>query len=306
MADVTEKELQTLEDFNLELTPGSVKKAMSELGASSGDLWKTRPQDIKVLPGFNPRIRTAKLEAKVRWLADQMKEFGFYPDKPLAGYVAVENGANVLYLQDGHGRLEAVLLATAEGADIKTVPFLAKDRSSDAKDLTVALVASNEGESFTPMEKSILVKRFRAFGSTDVEIAKAMRCSPAYVGQLATLAGAPMRIKNMVIAEQVSATNAIEAIRKHGDNASDVLSAALEKAQASGKSKASAKDDTGSALKARQKKHGPALYEMVIALLEHSETSIPESMQKDLDSLLFRIEQEDVKEVVSKQGEALL
>lgn len=306
MTDVTEKELQTLEDFNLELTPGSVKKAMSELGASSGDLWKTRPQDIKVLPGFNPRIRTAKLDAKIRWLADQMKEFGFYPDKPLAGYVAVENGSNVLYLQDGHGRLEAALLAISEGADINTVPFLAKDRSSDAKDLTVALVASNEGEPFTPMEKSILVKRFRVFGSSDTEIAKAMRCSPAYVGQLATLAGAPMRIKNMVIAEQVSATNAIEAIRKHGDKAADVLSAALEKAQASGKTKASAKDDATSALTSRQKKYGPSLYSAVIALLEHSETVIPTALQKDLDDLLFRIEQEDVKQVVAKKGEALL
>jgi ParB-like chromosome segregation protein Spo0J len=306
MTSITDKEFKALENFTTELSPGNVKKAMGELGNSSGDLWNVKPQDVKILTGLNPRIRTPKYAAKIRWLADQIKAFGYYADKPLAGYIAVEDGHNVMYLQDGHGRLEAVLLAISEGAPIKTVPFVQKDRSNDAKDLTIALISSNEGESFSAMEKAILVKRMRVFGSTDTEIAQTMRCSPAYVGQLATLAGAPKKVRDMVINEEISATNAIEAIRKHGDKAVEVLSGALDKAKASGKTKASAKDDAGSATLARQKKHGPALYEMVVALLEHGETVIPESMQQDLDSLLFKIEDAGAKEVAASKGEALL
>lgn len=291
---ITEKTLKALEDFNTELTPGNVKKAMSALGNSSGDLWNVKPEDIKILAGLNPRLRTAKYAAKIRWLADQMKAFGYYSDKPLCGYVAVEDGAQVLYLQDGHGRLEAVLLAISEGAPIKTVPFVQKDRSNDAKDLTIALIASNEGESFSAMEKAILVKRMRAFGSSDAEIAQAMRCSPAYVGQLATLAGAPKKIKDLVIEETISATNAIEAMRKHGDKAFEMLSGAVENAKAKGKGKASAKDsvpDEAAAATARQKKFGPALYALIVQIVEHKGTTVPEEFQNDLDSMLFRIEQ---------------
>lgn len=303
---ITDKTLKSIEDFNTELTPGNVKKAMASLGNSSGDLWNVKPQDVKILTGLNPRIRTPKYAAKIRWLADQMKTCGYFPDKPLCGFVAVEDGEQVLYLQDGHGRLEAVLLAISEGAHIKTVPFVQKDRSNDAKDLTIALITANEGESFSAMEKAILVKRMRLFGSSDGEIAQTMRVSPAYVGQLATLAGAPKKIRDLVINEEISATNAIEAIRKHGDKAAEVLSGALDNAKASGKTKASAKDDAASATAARQKKHGPELYAMVIALLEHSETVVPESMRKDLDSLLFKIEDAGVKETVASKEEALV
>jgi hypothetical protein len=45
---------------------------------------------------------------------------------------------------------------------------------------------------------------------------------------------------------------------------------------------------------------------MVVALLEHGETVIPESMQQDLDSLLFKIEDAGAKEVAASKGEALL
>ena len=303
---LSNKEFQALEKFNLDLTAGSAKKAMSELGASSADRYNVEPKDVMVVPRLNPRIRTPKHVAKIRWLADQMKLHGFYADKALACYAAVVDGKQVVYLQDGHGRHEAVLLAISEGAPITTVPVIFKDRSLNEVDRSIAMVASNGGTDWTPMEKSIWVSRFRAWGKPDGEIAQLLQCSPAYVGQLATLAGAPKKIRDMVIGDEISATNAIEALRKHGDKAAEVLSGALGKAKASGKTKASAKDDAASAALARQKKHGPALYEMVVALLEHKATVVPEEMQKDLDSLLFKIEDAGVKEVVASKQESLL
>lgn len=290
MSDLSDTDFEVLRDFDLELTPGSVKKVMSELGASSADRWNVRPQDIEVVPGLNPRIRTSKHTAKIRWLADQMALHGFYADKALAGYVAIVDGKQVIYLQDGHGRLEAVLLAISEGAPIETVPVIIKDRSMNQVDRAISMVASNGGTDWTPMEKAVWVSRFKAWGKHDSEIAQLLQCSTSYIGHLATLAGAPKKIRDMVINEEISATNAIDALRKHGDKAAEVLTKALDKAKLSGKTKASAKNDETSAATARRRKHGAALYLMVIALLEHKETSIPESMQQDLDSLLFKIE----------------
>lgn len=286
----TDKEFKATTDYSGELTAGNLKKTMTDLGAKSNDLWKVRPSDIQILPGYNPRIRNDKYNQKIRWLADQMKEHGYYPDKPLAGYVAVEAGKQVIYLQDGHGRLEAALLAIKEGAPIETLPMVMKDRSMSQVDLTIALVTSNEGEPFGAMEKAALVKRFRAFDKTDTEIAAIMRCTPAYVGQLATLAGAPRKIRDMVADGEVSATNAIEMMRKHADGATDVLEAAVATAKAKGKGKASAKDDKASALVARQKQAGPELYRLIDLLMSDKANKFTGPASDELDSLMFKIE----------------
>ena len=296
MTTLSDKDFKALAAYNRDLTSGNIKKAIAEHGDGSADLWNVMPQNIRILPGYNPRIRTAKYAAKIRWLADQMKEHGFYPDKPLAGFVAIEDGKQIIYLQDGEGRLEGVLLAISEGAPIKTVPMVMKDRSNNQLSLSKALVASNGGTDFTAMEKAILVARFKAFGESDADIAKLMQCSAAYVGHLTTLAGAPKKIRDMVINDEISATNAIESIRKHGDKAGEMLESALENAKAKGKGKASAKDasnDPAAAAIARQKKWGPELFALVVKITEAKHTKIDPEFADELDSMLFRIEQAD-------------
>lgn len=301
--NISDKDYKALEGFHTELVAGNARATMKDIGASSNDLWKVPVDQIYILAGYNPRVGP-RFEAKIEWLTAQILEFGFYPDKPLAGYVAIEDGKQVIYVQDGQSRLLAAREAIKQGAPITTLPMVLKDRSMSMYDLTVALVASNEGEPFGPMEKAALVKRFRVFGKTDGEIATIMRVSPAYVGQLATLAGAPKKIRDMVINEEISATNAIESMRKHGDKAGEVLGGAVDKAKASGKGKASAKDDAASAALARQKKFGPQLYTMIVSILEHKATVIPDGFQTDLDSLLFRIEKEDLGQKVAKVAKA--
>lgn len=43
-------------DFTLELNPGSIKGAMKEVGAGSGDLWKVPVAALRVIEGFNVRV----------------------------------------------------------------------------------------------------------------------------------------------------------------------------------------------------------------------------------------------------------
>ena len=93
----TKEEMQ--ENFQIELIPGSIKAAMQ--GAKSSDLWKVPRDRIKVMEGFNVRVKNDDHAEQVRFIADSMKANGYFADKPLAGFVAKEDGQIVI---DKHGR----------------------------------------------------------------------------------------------------------------------------------------------------------------------------------------------------------
>jgi ParB family chromosome partitioning protein len=286
----TETEFKTIANFDAELTAGNTKTAMSQAGARSADLWKVPPENVRVMPGANLRLPGTGRDAHVRWLADQMKLYGFLPNKPLTGYVAIEGGVQVIYLQDGGCRYDAVRLAVSEGAPITTIPMVILDRSSNACDLTIAMFNANkEGKSFNALEKAIGAKRLKSFGQSDTEIAAVIGCTTAYVGQLLTLAGAPKKVRDMVQAGEVSSTNAIKMMGKHKEGASEALDKAVKAAKAKGKGKASAKDDDDSALLARQKRHGPALFALVGRYLD-TKPNIPDEFGEELDALFAKVE----------------
>lgn len=219
-----------MEDFTRELTPGNTKAAMKAVGAASSDLWKVAPGQLRTLEGFNARIKNDAYAARVRWIADSIKANGFYPDKPLTGFVALEDGEEVIYVTGGHRRHEAVALAVSEGVEVATVPVVIKPRGTSMEDLTVDLVVGNEGEPLTTYEQAVVCKRLAGFGWDSKEIARRLGYSTAqYVDGLLSLASAPLAVRKMVIEAVISATTAIEAIKKHGDKATDVLLAAMVK-----------------------------------------------------------------------------
>jgi hypothetical protein len=87
----------------------------------------------------------------------------------------------------------------------------------------------------------------------------------------------------------VSATNAIKMMKEHGEGAAEVLGKAVKTAKDKGKGKASAKDDEASALLARHKKHGPALFEIIGRYLD-TRPNIPEPFSEELDVLFAKVE----------------
>lgn len=226
-------------EFNL--TAGKVKDAMKEAGAGSSDLWKVPPEALHVLPNFNARVRNAEYEAHIRDLADSMKVNGFKQDKPLSGYVAVEDGVQKIYITDGHSRLEAVNLAISEGAAIPRVPVVVAQSGASIEDLTVALVTSNNGKPLSPYETGIVCKRLMAFGWEIPEIAARLTISDQHVRNLLSLMGAPVEIRQMVMEDRIAASQAIEIIGKHGDKALEVIQGAQERAAAKGKAKVTGK-----------------------------------------------------------------
>lgn len=246
------------------LTAGNTKKAMAAYDAGRSDMYQIEPARLRIMEGFNVRVRDEAYTARVRWLADSIKANGFYRDKPLAGYVAIVDGEEVVYVTDGHRRHEAALLAISEGAPIPHVPIVIAPKGTSLEDLTVAMANGNESEPLRPYEYAILCKRLVSMGMDAKTIAQRLGFASAqYVDGLLSLAGAPQAVRKMVEEGTVAATVAIEAMAKHGDKAAEVLGAAKATAQAAGKTKVTRKHMPGADGAKAIKKAAPAIWAAV-------------------------------------------
>lgn len=229
------EQARTLLQFEGEITTANSKAVLAITPHAKGEVIRIEPSRIVVMEGFNPRIRDAGFSAHIRSIAESIKEEGFYPSKPLAGIAGMRGKDPVIYLTDGHCRLEATMLAIQEGAPIRTVPIILSDRATTMEDLTVQFARGNEGKRLTPLELAVVVKRLTKFSWSPKLIATKLGFSEEYVNQLLQIAGAPMAIRNMIAEGAVPAAVAVAAIKTHGAEATQVLNSAVEKAKATGK-----------------------------------------------------------------------
>lgn len=250
-----------------ELTPGNVKTAMKEVGATSADLWQVAYEDLHILPGFNVREHDKEWEAHVQNIAVLMAENGYHRDKPMAGYVAVIEGKNRIVVTDGHCRHAAIAVARGMGAEIAKVPVVIKQSGTSAEDLTVALVTSNSGRQLTFFELGTVCKRLQGYGWDEKQIAKRLNFTKTYVDDLLFLQACPADIRKLVQDGAVSAYTAVATVRKHGDKALAVLTGAVQKAAEAGKAKATDKH-LAPDWKKECKKAGTKLYEAVMWVKE--------------------------------------
>lgn len=221
--------------------PGNVKQAMA--GSTKSDLYKVAREHLHVAEGFNVRVHDADYKAHIRFLADSFKENGYMQDKPLAGYVADQHdGTSAIIVTDGHSRLAAYDLAVSEGMEDFPLPVVTKPRGTSMEDLTIALVTSNSGRPLTPYELGLVVKRLVGYGMETKDIANRIGKGKAYIEGLLDLVAAPKALREMVTSGKVSATLAVETLKKHGaKEAAKVLGAGVKEATASGKDKVTKK-----------------------------------------------------------------
>jgi ParB family transcriptional regulator, chromosome partitioning protein len=221
------------------LSAGNVKAAMA--GASSRDLWQVPLAQLHVLEGFNVRADSADHKQHVAGLVDLIMANGFKQSKPLEGYVALVGGKQIIYLTDGHCRLEAVQECIKRGAEINALPVVVSPKGTTVEDLTVGLVTNNSGKPLSQYEVGLVCKRLIGFGWDEKQIAGRLGMTAARVGDLLGLVAAPAAVRKLVTTGTVSATQAIETIKKHGAQATEKLQAGADKAAASGKKKATKK-----------------------------------------------------------------
>lgn len=255
--------------FKQMIKDGSIKRA---------DAMKVRLEDIHEEPGFNLRLEGDDLEESVAALAEHIAAGGQYP--ALEVRPRAQGG---VWVVDGHRRRRALIKADADGRAIRdasgdiwvpVVPFTGNDAERVLRILTSA-----EQRPLKLLEVAVGYRRLVAFNWTVDQIARGAGKTRQHVEQLLLLANANTDVQRMVEGGLVSASVAVETVRKHGDDAGDVLSQELKKAQATGKKKV-----TLGTIK------GKALPRAIVNDLTQSLSEFCSALPKDAHEVLSRVE----------------
>ena len=143
-----------------------------------------------------------------------------------------------LLMVEGHLRRRGLILANLRGAGIKQlecVPF----RGNDA-DRVQLMINSAQGLPLKPVGIAKSYLKLLRMGNDVGEISRRLNRSVSHVEDMLVLATANTDVHLMVNNGTVLQTNAIIAVKKHGDGAGAFLAGELEKAKAQGKSKVTA------------------------------------------------------------------
>lgn len=208
---------------------------LQDIAAGRKDLYMLDPLLIQEEPGWNVRLEGPDLDAHIRLLADSIKQIGV--QEPLTVYMR----DNTPVLTNGHCRLAAVKLAISEGAEIKAVPVRTEERYANEADRVLSLITRNSGKPLAALEQAEVVKRLMGFGWSEQEIVKKTGFSTTHLDNLMKLSAAPVAVTELVKNGKVSARLAMDTLRSDGDQAAETLRTAVETAEQSGKSRATAK-----------------------------------------------------------------
>lgn len=233
-------------DFDVEMVhvATNVPKAMKDLGATAeaGGPWMVPFEKLHIMDGLNVRVTdTPAYRQRVKDYEASIEAHGFMRNKPLTAVLLNVDNEPTLFVTDGHTRYEALRNLKAARKKIGMIPVILMPPSTTTKELNAAMGQGNEATPLTMFEKAILAKRYEAMQVPKAEIATQMGVSTKQVENLLVLAGAPTKLRNFVLTNKLSGTDAVKLIREHGDKASDVAAEALDVAAASGKAKASRK-----------------------------------------------------------------
>lgn len=243
------------------IVKGNLKKGMGDIGASSGDLWTLDPFEIIVDEQYNVREKNKAYWDKVESLRRSMlnPEIGFMRDSPLSVIVAKRDGKDVVILKRGHRRLEAAKRAIRDGAGFSHVYAVATQRNLTDFERACDLHLGNNGEKLSTFELAKLCKTASMFAPDVKTIAKGMELEPAYVEDLLLLIEGPFAITNWVREEIITATFAIDMLKKHADKAVDVIQQTIDRARVTGSTKVSARHTPGALLRKAVTKAAPQM-----------------------------------------------
>ena len=293
----------TLPQVNLDLTLAAGKqKAIVAVASGKNQEYIVPVDQLRVIPGFNVRVHeTDDYRQHLEALKQSIRENGFYINKPLAGYIgSTDGGEDVIYITDGHTRLEAVQEINAEAVDeseeIAGLPVILKPATSNIADLTIALVQDNSGRPLTPYEMGVVVQRLQGMNDetgnpvfTKAEIAKKLSITERYIDDLNLLVDAPAKVRNHVLSGSISSTLAIQELRRDPKKAAERIDLAVSKAKESGKSRATKKHVGGVRMQkvraAVSLSTGDKMGDVLKALAKDIRDAVPHSSKDDGDAL---------------------
>src|SRR5574343_523122 len=201
---------------------------IKQIAVGRRDMFMVDPRKLVEKSGFNLREEGPELDEYIEALANYIMSNG------VPGVLLIDMEGDDPVVIDGHCRRRAALIAIERGAELKSVPCRMTDKYSSEVDRIAHLITSNSGRQLTPMEKAGVVKRLRAFNLSNNEIATKLGMTAAYVGQLLELSGAPEYVTEMVKAGEVSASTAMQEVKKNPETAKARLTEAVRTAKAAG------------------------------------------------------------------------
>lgn len=260
---------------------------------SKSDLFSVAPNLLLEEEGFNTRgvfcenyYERKDVKAGIRSLADAYKRGDYVP--PIIVKVVDGN----VFVREGHRRRRAILLALSEGADIRKVQVL--EHKGDEAEQTLLIATSSDGVPLNPLERAVIYGRLARWGWSDQEIATRVSRTPEHVRQAKALLELPLPLKQMIQADEVSATYAAELYREHGEAAIEILKNAQGAIPAQQGGKSSKLTPKKVAIK------GPKLGKKVVEAMHRSVSSITsrlDSIQGDGETYTLTLSREEVDDL---------
>jgi ParB/RepB/Spo0J family partition protein len=136
--------------------------------------------------------------------------------KPITCFRDLENAGHWIVI-DGHRRLRAAKILNEQGTVIRCRVFCIDGRTISDEDIITEMVISNEGKALKPIELAEAVRRMLGYEFTEDQIAKMWGKTVVQIRNLSLLSKAPNRIKKMVSNNKLSATLAIDVLKKTPD-----------------------------------------------------------------------------------------
>lgn len=214
--------------------------AIKDVAVGRSDLYRLDPTIIKIKEGWNSREANDPQNAShVAELAESIREIGV--KKPLVCYM--EN--DVVYVTDGHCRLQAVMHLIEQGVEVKTVPVMVEDRHSNESDRIFSQIVHNAGKPLTSLEQAKVFKRLVDLGWAQKDIAAKAGITGGRVSQLLELNTLPVILQKYIIEGKASANMVLQTYKKHKQNIDETileLNGAVRVAEESGRVRALPKD----------------------------------------------------------------
>lgn len=283
----------------IDLMPGDTKKAMAKAKAKSAPIvWSVPIDQIYVIEDFNVRCENAKNGDFLSRLVSSIETEGFHQDKPLSGTVRNVDGEDRVYIYDGHTRLKAAKIVRDKGVPLETLPVVI-NKSLNIVDLNVNLIRSNSGLPLSPYEEALVIKRLHSLGLSQQDIVRRTGLPKNKISDfLSYLLPSPPAIHQWVINEDISASFAIEMIKKYGPLSVEKIEIAIEKAKSQGLSKATSTHAPDARFKKFLRKKAPEMTNVLTRL--HLSRGLMEVIEKHDASLA-----ELIRKLAEEGGSAL-
>jgi ParB/RepB/Spo0J family partition protein len=217
--------------------------AIKDVANGRSDLYRVDPAIIQVKPDWNSRSAYDPANKEhIEGLKASIKEIGV--KRPLVCYM--EN--DIVYVSDGHCRLQAVMELVKDGIEIKSVPVQVEDRFANEADRIFSQIVHNQGKPLTGLEQAKVFKRLMDLGWSQKDIALKAGMSGGRVSQLLELLTLPISLQMFITEGKASANMVLMTFKKfNGDEKATLeeLSGAVKVAQESGRKRAMPKDTEG-------------------------------------------------------------